>query len=418
MIFRRALKWAPLAAALLLAVLPQAEAQTTAAQVTPGSYAAPGDLGCPATSPVGCFIPYSVSNPLPVNASVTASISGFTAASTGAPISVTTGGVTGTLPIGAVVVATNVGTTNGAYCKLGASSTISDQYLAPGGGWFAFTVLANTQLTCITSTSTTTVNMVGGAGLPTGVGGNGVAAGGATAANQATEIASLATIATNTGAAIPAGTNLIGKVGIDQTTPGTTNGVALVGVNGATALAGNGTTGTGSLRVTIASDNSAVAGMAVGATGAAVPANAVSNGFNAQSAEPAKATTGNLTAAFGDLTGKLVTSPYANRESMVRGSVTGTDTAAHTIIAAGGASVKTYITDIECGRSDTGTAAIILTFSDAAATILVLPNSGGGGGNNKTFNVPLVTAANTAFTFTSGTSTSTVYCSAQGFSGY
>lgn len=49
--------------------------------------------------------------------------------------------------------------------------------------------------------------------------------GAATAANQATEISSLATIATNSGSAIPAGTAIIGKVGIDQTTPGTTNGV-------------------------------------------------------------------------------------------------------------------------------------------------------------------------------------------------
>lgn len=42
---------------------------------------------------------------------------------------------------------------------------------------------------------------------------------------------------------------------INQGTPGTTNGVALVGVNGATALAGNGPTGTGSPRVTVANDN-------------------------------------------------------------------------------------------------------------------------------------------------------------------
>ena len=104
----------------------------------------------------------SSGNPLPVSASVSASISGFTATSTGTPISVTTGGVTGTLPAGAVVVATNVGATNGAYCALGASATTSSQYLSPGGGWFAFTVGASTQLTCITSTSTTTVNMTGG----------------------------------------------------------------------------------------------------------------------------------------------------------------------------------------------------------------------------------------------------------------
>jgi hypothetical protein len=46
-------------------------------------------------------------------------------------------------------------------------------YIAPGGGWFSFTTGGATQLTCITSTSTTTVNMVGGSGLPTGAGGGG-----------------------------------------------------------------------------------------------------------------------------------------------------------------------------------------------------------------------------------------------------
>ncbi len=63
--------------------------------------------------------------------------------------------------------------------------------------------------------------------------------------------------------ATPAGTNVIGKVGIDQTTPGTTNLVALAAnqsvnnaqINGVTPLMGNGVTGTGSQRVTIVSDN-------------------------------------------------------------------------------------------------------------------------------------------------------------------
>ena len=111
-----------------------------------------------------------------VGASV--SISGFAPGAFGTPISVTTGGVSGTLPTGAVVVATNVGTTNGAYCALGASATTASQYIAPNGGWFAFTVGGSTQLTCITSTSTTTVNMTGGSGLPTGTGGGGGGSGG------------------------------------------------------------------------------------------------------------------------------------------------------------------------------------------------------------------------------------------------
>lgn len=62
---------------------------------------------------------------------------------------------------------------------------------------------------------------------------------------------------------ISAGSAVVGKVGIDQTTPGTTNLVALAAnqsvnaaqINGVTPLMGNGATGTGSQRVTVASDN-------------------------------------------------------------------------------------------------------------------------------------------------------------------
>lgn len=50
-------------------------------------------------------------------------------------------------------------------------------------------------------------------------------------------------------------------------------------INGVTPLMGNGVTGTGSHRVTISSDNSAVSGLGAGATGSAVPANAVQIGL-------------------------------------------------------------------------------------------------------------------------------------------
>lgn len=56
--------------------------------------------------------------------------------------------------------------------------------------------------------------------------------------------------------ALPAGSNIIGNVRVDQTTPGTTNGVAIAQVGANTVLTGNGVTGTGSLRVTLASDTS------------------------------------------------------------------------------------------------------------------------------------------------------------------
>lgn len=119
--------------------------------------------------------------PLPVAGTFSGTVSGFAPASVGTPIAVTTGGVTGTLPAGTTVVAFNVGTTNTAYCALGGSSTTSWVPITPNGGWFPFVVGVATQLTCVTSTSTTTVNMVGGAGLPTGTGGG--SAGGGSGGN-------------------------------------------------------------------------------------------------------------------------------------------------------------------------------------------------------------------------------------------
>lgn len=113
---------------------------------------------------------------------------------------------------------------------------------------------------------------------------------------------------------LAAGTAVLGKVGVDQTTPGTTNGVSIVGINAATALAGNGVTGTGSQRVTIASDNTAfsvnatlsaettkvigtvrnvgnVGGVFDAVSGAAVPANLLYAGVNVG---------GNITPLVGD----------------------------------------------------------------------------------------------------------------------
>lgn len=103
---------------------------------------------------------------------------GFTDQTTATPITATTSGVSGSLPSNSpVVVATNVGA-NGAYCKLGATATTADQYITPSGGWFAFAVLTNTQLTCLTASGTTSINMTGGSGFPTGTGGSGGGGGG------------------------------------------------------------------------------------------------------------------------------------------------------------------------------------------------------------------------------------------------
>ncbi len=63
-------------------------------------------------------------------------------------------------------------------------------------------------------------------------------------------------------AALPAGTNLLGKVGLDQTTPGTTNAVAIAQIGSTTVLSGAGAVGTGAQRVAVAQDSTTVAGSA------------------------------------------------------------------------------------------------------------------------------------------------------------
>ena len=262
------------------------------------------------------------------------------------------------------------------------------------------------------------LDQINGVTVLVGAGATGTGAQRTTVAQDSTTIAGLAPGPVAPGTA-QSGSHLTACV-YNSTPPGPTNGQqvatqcdsagnALVDIK--TALPA-GTNAIGKV------DPNTAANWGLGSTGSAVPATGHYVAGNAQSTEPAKATTGSLFGAFFDLVGKSVTSPYSPRELMLRGSASSTSNTAVTLISAQGVGVKTYITDVECGRTDAGTTAIYVTLSDTASTILVLPNSGGGGGNSKTFNVPLATPANTAFQFISSASTSTVYCSVQGFAGY
>jgi hypothetical protein len=102
--------------------------------------------------------------------------------------------------------------------------------------------------------------------------------------------------------------------------------------------------------------------------------------------------------------------------NFVFGSGNATNTAATTIIASPGASLRIYVTGVQCGRTDAGTTAIFVTLNDDKSTILVLPNSGGGGGNNIAFGDGRITVARgTALTLTASSGVSTLYCNAQGY---
>jgi hypothetical protein len=219
--------------------------------------------------------------------------------------------------------------------------------------------------------------------------------------------------------AVAAGTNIIGKVGIDQTTPGTTNGVQVV----AALPAGTSIVGKFGIDQTTPGTTNGVApatasSWGIGAIASAVPANAHYLSGAARSSEPSAATTGNLTGGMFDLVGKQVTSPYSNRENQARASGSSTTTSAITLMAAAGAGIKNYVTDLSCTRSDAGTSAITVTLNDSSSMPIDIPNNGGGGGYTHTFNTPLVTSANTALTATPSSGVSTLHCTATGFTGY
>ena len=137
-------------------------------------------------------------------------------------------------------------------------------------------------------------------------------------------------------------------------------------INGVTPLMGNGTTGTGSQRVTIASDNTAfavnatlsaettkvigtvrdvgnVGGVFDAATAATVPANAIQQGARAATAYPTAVTDGQLVGEMADKAGRLVTVLNTPRDLV--GTVLSVTTLPHQVLVLlvpGGRSVSRY----------------------------------------------------------------------------
>lgn len=103
-----------------------------------------------------------------------------------------------------------------------------------------------------TTPGTTNAVSLAQVGSTTVATGNGVVSAGV----QRVAIASDNT-AFSVNATLQAGSQIIGKISIDQTTPGTTNAVSVSQIGANTVSTGNGVVGTGVQRVAIASDNTA-----------------------------------------------------------------------------------------------------------------------------------------------------------------
>lgn len=156
-------------------------------------------------------------------------------------------------------------------------------------------------------------------------------------------IALLKNIANGIAGSIPAGSALIGKVGIDQTTPGTTNAVSATNFPSSVST-GTGAQGASSPRVTVATDQATNAGAALVKGGVGT----VNGGsfYQAVAASQTATVLQSSTGAAGDYLSHCVIYPTSTSP----GSVTvfdNTNTAANSaILFAGGASSTSNLTPI------------------------------------------------------------------------
>ena len=155
------------AAALALALASPALAQTYR---DTGGTSVPGVVVVDPTDNSGPL--FSTSNPGHVSGTFSASFSGFTPTPAYAQLSVGVSSTRVALPSGNVVIVYNTGA-NAAFVQLGGAGVVatSNNDVIQPGSWLAFTVGSATYLAGIETAGATTLNISGGAGLPTGAGG-------------------------------------------------------------------------------------------------------------------------------------------------------------------------------------------------------------------------------------------------------
>ena len=157
---------------------------------------------------------FTNSNPGHITGALNATFSGFQPTPAYAQLSVGATSTRVALPSGTVVVVYNTGA-NAAFVTLGGSTvtaTVSNDVI-PAGGWMAFTVGANTFLAAIETGGTTSLNISGGTGLPTGAGGGGGGGGGDGSNASVGAVGSPAPGSATYNGVLIAGGNIVGASG-------------------------------------------------------------------------------------------------------------------------------------------------------------------------------------------------------------
>jgi len=388
---------------------------------------------------------------LMVDASVSASVSGFTPNGNVASLSVSnvTGNVA--LPAGTVVLVTNTGTTNTAFIKLsvGASTAATTDMALVAGATVGLTVGSNTYLNAITASSTTTLRLAGGAGLVSGYGGGGGSGGGGAVTSvdgglatlgTTTDAKSTATDATSVtamqvlkqiSASVQApASQAVTNAGTFATQPAgsVAHDAVGTGVNPvlegcyASAAAPTSVSADGDAvrawctrdgaRAVYVANNGAAQGAAIsGQTPSTIACQALTSG-------PSVYTTATTNPVNCDEYGAVVTHPYALRDRLVKGTTSAmTGTTSTSLIAAPGSGLKNYITTLSCVNSHS-TVGTFVTIQDGSGGTAIWTVAAAAlfGGTVVNFPAPLQQpTANTALYVANVTTGANVICSASGY---
>lgn len=243
-------------------------------------------------------------------------------------------------------------------------------------------------------------------------------------------------------AALPAGTNSIGKLGANSGVDigDVTINNASIAVTSASALDVSAQTVTVQGTVTAnlgATDNAVLDSIAAALAGtitvdgtgtfvtqstatgnvahdAADSGNPVKVGGKAITSEQTAVGNADRTDFVADVHGRQIVTPYCNKEQAVSGTASATDTSNTAVLAAAGAGVKNYITSISIHNSSDTDTYVTIKDGTTAKLVVAAPAKGGAVLN---LSVPLASTANTAINFASAASVSTMFVSAVGFTG-
>ena len=193
-------------------------------------------------------------------------------------------------------------------------------------------------------------------------------------------------------------------------------------INGVTTQMGAGASGTGTQRVITATDSTigTLTGGGVAHDGVD-SGNPVKIGGRAISAEITAVANNDRSDFITDLVGKQIILPYANPENFVSGTITTamTGTTSTSLIAAPGAGLRNYITQITVSNSHATVGTdLIIQDGSGGTTLYVIPAAAAYGGAAITFPTPLrQPTANTALFIANVTTGSNTKASASGYKG-